>query len=524
MKAISDLRAALNKESFYIEQFDYEKSKRILFVNPQLSSRNLYQMLIPYYELLSHSDFCSAITNGIRTYNEKDIDLEIGEEEIKWATHIVFPFTTKNIIPVFTRIKEINDEAIVCYWLDYDFYNIPESHPMYKETIDNLENIESNCFYTDKIFVDNVFLQKSIQANLGKRFMEVYEQRGYEVYSQISVIPFMFNTDILLSNIDFEPQKSIRLKLAETIAAEAPKKIDNKDHDKKPKAGKKANVESKKEDKKSLSPSTKTKKTTSVAKKANVKVAPKNAKNIQKGKNAPSKPSGKKQSVKTEAKPSKRKNSAQTATKKPNQDSQLPEVKDEFSFSNSEVKRFALIYSESKNEEFLKHMSDVAKIKKEFGDKVEFIIFGIRPDKANAIMNQFETEFEFIEPVSIIHWFKQIHSEIENKGIDAFLLLMDQNAFNVSTEGTGKIIEASIFATPVIAPAMGIYRMLLVNGQTSVLFNQKGGETVYSTLTNILHKTSKKQLEMMGKSLSERIQNLFSTTKENVTFVAELYD
>lgn len=169
-------------------------------------------------------------------------------------------------------------------------------------------------------------------------------------------------------------------------------------------------------------------------------------------------------------------------------------------------------------------MSDVAKIKKEFGDKVEFIIFGIRPDKANAIMNQFETEFEFIEPVSIIHWFKQIHSEIENKGIDAFLLLMDQNAFNVSTEGTGKIIEASIFATPVIAPAMGIYRMLLVNGQTSVLFNQKGGETVYSTLTNILHKTSKKQLEMMGKSLSERIQNLFSTTKENVTFVAELYD
>jgi hypothetical protein len=421
---------------------------------------------------------------------------------------------------VFERIKSINEEAIICYWIDYDFYNIPKSHPLYKETSENLMNIERNCFYTDKIFVDNVFLQKSIQVDLGKRFMEVYESQGFEVYSQISVIPFMFNTDIMLSNIDFEPQKSIRLKLAEKVAAEDPKKIDNKDHSKKPKADKKA-VEAKK-----IQPNTKN----AVKGKKTASTAPKNTKDkpaAKKGSAKVEKPAiktSKKQTQKPEQKPAKRKSSAPAAVKKANQDATQPEVKDEFSFSNSEVKRFALIYSESKNDEFMKYMADVAKIKKEFGEKVEFIIFGIREEKANAIMNKFETEFEFIEPVSVIHWFKQIHSELENKGIDAFLLLMDQSKFNVNTECIGKIIEASMFATPVITPAMGVYRMLLVNGQTSILYNQNTGETVYSTLLNVLHKTSKKQLEIMGKSLSERINSLFSTTKENVTFVAQLYD
>lgn len=244
MKSIIELNRAITNANFYFSQFnDSGDNKNILFINPQLNGKQLYKTIIPYFSMYDTENYTAI--NDLCQYSETNHLIELGnldisEDEILWSDFIVFPFTTQSLYSplteqnIYVDIKKINPHCKIVFSVDFNFFEMTESHPFFNifSEEENYKSVLENIVFSDIIMVSNVEFQKYLSNRISNIIKESYEE--YDLNPTISCIPILFDSEIILQNIDYDAMKpklinkKINLKVSETAEKVKEENINNK--------------------------------------------------------------------------------------------------------------------------------------------------------------------------------------------------------------------------------------------------------------------------------------------------------
>lgn len=224
MYQIIELKKNLQNKEYFLNQFTKTGEKRFLYVNPPLSGRYLNKMIIPAIVLPKRLDCATALTSlDVYSINEqllgyKPLDIFAPENDneeklmmIKWATHIIFPFTLQPLHSIFEHIREVNAFCKISYHIDFNFYELPKDHKLYDIFSSDLilEIIEENMYHSDVVLVDNVGLHRVLLDRLSllvtERFLGVARDAVNETIN-ITVISERPKLDVVLDNVDYDPE------------------------------------------------------------------------------------------------------------------------------------------------------------------------------------------------------------------------------------------------------------------------------------------------------------------------------
>jgi len=234
MKQIKNVITAINNEEFYREQFeDFASDKNILFMSPQLSGKQLYKIFLPFCGMYNTNNL-TAITS-VEKYNPREqltnINLPIKSNyEILWADYVVVPFTAQSLTngehDLYDSIRAINSNCKIVFCIDFNFYELSDLHP-YKDifTREAILKVEDNMWNSDICLVSNMAFRKYLldkMIKLGENRMS-----GIHTDAGITCMPFFLDSQILLDNVDYDPQQ--------------PEKVTNEDAKKEPSAKKQLN-------------------------------------------------------------------------------------------------------------------------------------------------------------------------------------------------------------------------------------------------------------------------------------------
>lgn len=209
MKKIIDLKEKIKNEEYLQKQFSNDEGlKNILFISPQLTGNHFYKYLIPYFNLFESGAANTALT-GLIDYNPTkrftDHETPLSSQQIVWADVIVFPFTLQSIVELVETIREINPDIIICYNLDYNFYEIQKSHPHYEDYKDKkvIETIEHNILYAaDTCLTSN----SQFTIYLKEKFAELKttKYKKIDITTEIVTIPILTDTNLIYEDLEWE--------------------------------------------------------------------------------------------------------------------------------------------------------------------------------------------------------------------------------------------------------------------------------------------------------------------------------
>jgi len=227
MKLILDITKALRVEKFYKEQFDkFADSKEVningknviiegrnlLFMNPQLSGKNLYKTFLPYYHLFSEYFFTAF--SSISKYNPKEqlqsLKVRIDTVQLTWADYVVIPFTTDNLTSeennLYESIRNINQQCKIVFMVDFNYYELSDLHPYRKIFNDRAINqVEENIWFCDICLVSNMVFMNYLRDELTK--ISSGSMKNIPTKAKIACIPFYADSKLLLANVDYNPQE-----------------------------------------------------------------------------------------------------------------------------------------------------------------------------------------------------------------------------------------------------------------------------------------------------------------------------
>lgn len=209
MNFIADLYQWINKnlEDYFKQTLIKTDKPKVLFIKPQLISKDFYRFLMPYFTMRMDQTAVTAITElgQFESKHNADVKMPITESQIRWADTIVFPFTTQPIKQVFDTIKEINPGAHTVFNLDFNFYELSQHHPLYKtfEPKAVKKNIEENLLYADTIMVSNSMLIEYLEKKIPE--INTIGKKDFDIIC----VPYLLDFGLAQSNIDFtkEPER-----------------------------------------------------------------------------------------------------------------------------------------------------------------------------------------------------------------------------------------------------------------------------------------------------------------------------
>lgn len=227
MKDILSLKRAITDTDYYESMFTkWGVEKNILFVSPQLSGKHLYKSILPFLCLPNKSESGDVtIATGITSLNTYDYrkqlmsyELELTDKHILWADFIIFPFTTQPLSnDVYKKIRGIKPSVKIVYSVDFNFYELSDAHP-YKRIFSDpmiLSQVEDNMYFADVVMVDNLMLVKYLFDKVKNGLMKT-KYLDVEGYMSLSCLPTMIDSEIVLKNVDYEPENASFVK-KETI-------------------------------------------------------------------------------------------------------------------------------------------------------------------------------------------------------------------------------------------------------------------------------------------------------------------
>lgn len=478
MKAVLDLTKAITDYGYFNEQFENSgKQKNILFVEPQLTSKHLYKYILPFFSFYNENIY-TAIT-GLDKYNPYtqlvQLQTNLDQRQILWANFIVFPFTTMDLSKeygIYEAIREINPSCKIVFFVDFNFYELPNEHPhkelfSYNHIIDSLER---NILYSDLCLTTNLKLHEYLHKKLSDLINSKYEQ--IQIPVSLATLPYLIDNEIVLQNIDFEsykPEPVINRDLFKKIADKADEI-------------KKEDLENNKEKAKKIS---------------NRKQSPK--KEVIKTK---------KVIYKDKSKSIEREND-KDVQKKENIEIEAKKLDKKY--------RIGIICSPTNyNIDIKPHNQIFRKINETYGDSVSLVFLGYDYDEDKDKDNILEgVNFEYIKQVSIIHYYKQLKS-LE---LDLILVPIERNTYNVTSENTNKYLEASLFKIPIIADDVFPYNLLITNERNGFLYN--GKESILPTLERIL--SNKDIIKVVSDQCYNDVLTNYGYTKANIDYVSQIY-
>lgn len=509
MKAVLDLTKAIKNKLYYEEQFEgFGTDKNILFVSPQLTSKHLYKFILPFFSFYNNK-IRTAITD-LSKYNPFEqivnLDSTLSSTEILWANYIVFPFTTMDLSKqygLYEAIREVNPSCKIVFFVDFNYYHIPDGHP-HKELFsfpNIIDNTERNILMADLCLVSNL----NLHVFLSKKFMELAETKYKSVEHipvEFNAIPYLIDEQIVLQNVDFElnkPEPVIRKELFEKVAevAEEIKKDDLTVN--KGKAKKLAN--SKTSPKKEIE---KTKKVVA-------------AKRGRKSKEQLKKDAEEKERLELESK--KNENLEKSESTNPsNEQENKPESPIVYEPINTLPRKYriGIICSPNNYSDIKAYNDEFQKINQLYGDNVTLVFIGYDYKEDKEKQNILDgVNFEYIEQVSIIQYFKQL----QGLELDLVFVPLIKNMHNITSENINKYLECSLFNIPIIVEDMFPYNFILIHERNGFIY--KGKENFITELNRALHNPD--LIKVVGIECKNDVVTRYTYTDSNIDVIASVY-
>lgn len=233
MKQIIELKRNLANRNFLMAQFDQSGSENILFVNPSLSGKYLYKMLLPYLNypkagvltaLTSLSDYSveeqlvgyESLSVLSRDSYDRGTD-EFKQDQIKmiqWADRIIFPFVAQPLHEIYNHIREVKPKCKVEFCIDFNCWELPEAHPL-KSMFDEdivLPIIADNMYFSDAVIVSNEAMRGYLVELLGKLVKTTFlgvERSAVNEMIEINHEAFYTSEKIIFENVDYDPKDII---------------------------------------------------------------------------------------------------------------------------------------------------------------------------------------------------------------------------------------------------------------------------------------------------------------------------
>lgn len=175
------------------------------------------------------------------------------------------------------------------------------------------------------------------------------------------------------------------------------------------------------------------------------------------------------------------------------------------------VMRMGIICTPYNIEDVLSYKNELIRINKELGDRVKIILFGY-----DGKGDEFEgLKYEYVKPVSIIHYFKQL------KALELNLLFIPliRSVYNATSENYNKFLEAGLFNVPVIALKMYPYKQIITDKMTGFLYNDKS-----EFFPNIEHLSKNPQLlQLVGENANTKIKDGFDYDQTNIEVINQFF-
>ena len=228
MHKVIELKRNLQDKKYFLSQFDKSGTEvNILYVSPPLSSKYLYKSILPAIKLpeITAGNIQTALTGiqeyslqeqllGYKAFESLNSNNPNFEKMVLWANVINFPFTLQPLTDIYTDIRRINPDCFIFYHVDFNYYAIPEAHPLKSIFADEMviDFIEENIYHADSTLVNNHALQYAILDNMAKsiktKFAGVYRD---SINEQIMVeyLDTIIDSDIVLDNVDYKPSELI---------------------------------------------------------------------------------------------------------------------------------------------------------------------------------------------------------------------------------------------------------------------------------------------------------------------------
>ncbi len=152
------IKALLNKENpkTYKENPKTKKDAiRLLFVAPCINSNGYYRVLLPYLELDKLVNFETRVTGVFKWDFNKTYSIgsdTLKEEDIRWATYIIFPMLTGNYAYLFQAIKVLNPKVLLVMDVTEQIHNTHQINASYQVfSKDEQLNFMHNVWQMDMI-------------------------------------------------------------------------------------------------------------------------------------------------------------------------------------------------------------------------------------------------------------------------------------------------------------------------------------------------------------------------------------
>ena len=169
---MNKLKDAKNISEFAVKKdFNYT----VAFIQTETNTvEGIYRSLLPSFYLNNLTTIRafpvgrSEQMNSV-SINQKEYEIKRNLAEI--TDHIIFPFTSLPLKGVVEELKKINPKLKFSYYIDYNFYFIPDSFPFMKEYAgaEIIANIEENITVVDQVIVTNRSLYNYLSLELSKK-------------------------------------------------------------------------------------------------------------------------------------------------------------------------------------------------------------------------------------------------------------------------------------------------------------------------------------------------------------------
>lgn len=178
--------------------------------------------------------------------------------------------------------------------------------------------------------------------------------------------------------------------------------------------------------------------------------------------------------------------------------------------------RIGVIVNGCNYEDIKYYNEQFRKINKLYRHKVTLVFFGYRPE--DDILNALEgVDFEYVKPVSIVHYFKQLNSLT----IDLLFIPLVKTVFNTTSENYNKYLEAGVLKIPVIVPDIYPYNKLIRDTINGFMFPDR--EQFIPYLKNLLA-TQLGLIRLCANHANKDVMENYNYSQKNMEIISNLFD
>jgi glycosyltransferase involved in cell wall biosynthesis len=156
-------------------------------------------------------------------------------------------------------------------------------------------------------------------------------------------------------------------------------------------------------------------------------------------------------------------------------------------------------------------------VQEKHGDKVRFVFIGfngVNAENKSCVPPDFK--FEYVPKSSIVHYFK----ELSALSLDAIFIPLVRNAYNETSEGYNRFLEASVLKIPVIVPDVAPYNTLDENPGDFMFLLKKKEDLLLLVKEFIKDRT---RLKQMGEKAYQEVYEKFTYHDANIVLLDRIY-